>query len=313
MNRIITSMLWIWAFCFFLTTPAAASGTKGKIDDGQTKKASVELKFNLKPGEKYLFSSVVKQEIVQEAMGQQITTTQDISTEYIYAIKAQENGITEIDVTMSAIKMDTDVGGMQRITFDSSDPDAGTSELKVMSNVVGKTFQLYINEDGSIHKVEGFADVFGAMGGQQAEILEQSFGDSSLVQSMNQITNIYPDTEVSIGDTWVKTFSGPIANLMQSETTSNFTLSELAGDIAVLEVAGQLTFSKFTGEGGNPMLQAADFNMSGTQHGTMEIDVNSGLPLLSKLKQDITGSMDMQGMKIPMSIASSITITGKKL
>src|SRR5690606_33310346 len=122
-------------------------------------KAAVQLKFNLKPSDKYLFSSTVKQEIVQEAMGQQITTTQDIATEYIYSIKARENGVTEIDVTMSAIKMDTDVGGMQRITFDSNDPEAGTSELKVMANMTGKTFQLYVNEDGSVQKVEGFAEI----------------------------------------------------------------------------------------------------------------------------------------------------------
>ncbi|MGV3761888.1 DUF6263 family protein [Parapedobacter sp.] len=311
MNRTIPALL--WALCFLLTTSVTANETKDETNNGQPKKASVKLKFNLNPGDKYLFSSVVKQEIVQEAMGQRIITTQDITTEYIYTIKARQNGITQIDVMMSAMKMDTDVGGMQRITFDSSNPEEGTNELKVMANVIGKSFQLHVNEDGSVHKVEGFADIFGDMEGPQADILKQSFGDSSLVQSMNQITNIYPDKAVSVGDTWVKTFSGPIANLMQSEATSNFTLSGIEGDMAILEVAGQLTFSKFTGEGGNPMLQSADFNMSGTQKGTMEMDIKSGLPMLSKLKQDITGSVDMQGMKIPMTIASDITITGKKL
>lgn len=302
-----------WAFCILVVTSAFANDTKGETESMHPAKPTVHLKFNLKPGDKYLFSSVVKQEIVQEAMGQQITTTQDIATDYIYAIKTQENGVTAIDVTMSAIKMDTDVGGMQRLTYDSNDPDAGTHELKAISNIVGKTFQLYINEDGSVQKVEGFAEVLGTMDGPEAEILKQSFGDSSLVQSMSQITNIYPSEAVSVGDTWIKTFSGSIANLMQSEATSNFTLSGVEGDIAVLVVDGEMNFSKFTGEGGNPMLQAAEFDMSGTQRGTMEVDVKSGLPVLSKLKQDITGSVAMQGMEIPMTIVSDITTTGKKL
>lgn len=311
MNRAIISIA--WAFCILLVTSVSADEIKGETEDTHPEKPAVHLKFNLKPGDKYLFSSVVKQEIVQEAMGQQITTTQDIATDYIYAIKTQENGITAVDVTMNAIKMDTDVGGMQRLTYDSNDPDAGTHELKAISNIVGKTFQLYINEDGSVQKVEGFAEVLGAMDGPEAEILKQSFGDSSLVQSMSQITNIYPSEAVSVGDTWIKTFSGSIANLMQSKATSNFTLSGIEGDIAVLEVDGEMNFSKFTGEGGNPMLQAAEFDMSGTQRGTMEVDVKSGLPILSKLKQDITGSVAMQGMEIPMTIVSDITTVGKKL
>ncbi len=311
MNRTIISTL--WAFCLLLTASVAAHEPGGEIREAQPGKAAVQLKFNLKPGDKYLFSSVVKQEIVQEAMGQQITTTQDISTEYIYTIKDKENGVTEIDVLMNAIKMDTDVGGMQRITFDSNNPEASTSELKVMSNVVGKSFQLYINEDGSVQKVVGFAEIFGTMDGPEAEILKQSFGDSSLVQSMNQISNIYPGKAVEVGDTWVKTFSGSIANLLHSEANSDFTLSGLEGDIAVIDVDAQLIFSKFTGEGGNPMLQAAEFEMSGAQRGTIEVDVKSGLPIVSKLTQDIRGSMNIQGMEIPMSIVSNITTTGKKL
>lgn len=311
MNRTVTSV--VWALCFLLSTAVAANESNAELKGTKPEKAAVQLKFNLKPGDKYLFSSTVKQEIVQEAMGQQITTTQDIATEYIYSIKARENGVTEIDVTMSAIKMDTDVGGMQRITFDSNDPEAGTSELKVMANMTGKTFQLYVNEDGSVRKVEGFAEIFNGMEDPQSALLKQSFGDSSLIQSMNQITNIYPNETVAMGDTWVKTFSGSIANLLQSEATSHFTLSKLEGNTAVLAVDAQLTFSKFTGEGGNPMLQGAAFNMKGTQQGTIEVDVESGLPIRSEINQNITGSMDMQGMSIPMSITSNITSTGKKL
>src|SRR5690606_21326435 len=151
MNRTLTSLL--LAFCLLTATTAAARETKDETHKAAPKQAAVELKFNLQPGDRYLFSSVVKQEIAQEAMGQQITTIQDITTDYIYTIKARENGVTEIDVTMDALKMDTDVGGMQRITFDSSDPDASTAELKAMSNIIGKTFQLFVNEDGSVQKV----------------------------------------------------------------------------------------------------------------------------------------------------------------
>ena len=295
----------------------AATTTTARItNDGTTKvqpaHAAIDLKFNLQPGERYLFSSAVKQEITQEAMGQKIVTLQEITTDYLYAVKSKENGITEIDVTMDALKMDTDVGGMQRITFDSNDPEGSTPEMKMMSNIVGKSFQLFINEDGSIEKVVGFEDVFNSTDGAGNEMLKQTFGDSSLVQNMNQITNIYPGKAVDIGDTWVKTFSGTIANMMVSKATTSIELAEVNGEVAVLSMDAQLSFSKAPEAGGNPMLASAEFEMNGTQSGTITVDIASGLPIQSTLKQDISGTMSIQGMEIPISITSDIITTGEK-
>lgn len=308
-----TIALGLWSVLFLVSGPVVAEKPTRKEKDSFSYKQEVFLKFNLKPGDQYRFSSVVKQHIVQEAMGQQITTTQDIATDYIYDVKSVEEGVTTINVTFSAVKMDTDVAGMQQLSYDSANPDAGTNELKVMSNLIGKSFLMYINEEGSVEKVEGLAEIIGGVEGPQSELLKQSFGDSSMIQNMSQITNIYPNQKVNIGDTWVRTFSGPIAGMMQSEATSNFALSQVTGDVAVLEVDGQMKFSKLAGGGGNPMLQGAEFNLNGTQQGTMEVDIASGLPVQTKLKQDISGSLEIQGMQIPMSIVSDITITGQKL
>ncbi|WP_143053972.1 DUF6263 family protein [Parapedobacter koreensis] len=273
---------------------------------------ALTLKFNLKPGEQYFFSSATKQNITQNFMGQQMATTQDILSEYVYDIQSVQNGVTAINVTFSRIKMDTDVAGMQRLTFDSENPETSTSELSAISNLVGKSFLMHINEEGSVEKVEGLADIINAVGGQQAEMLKQSFGDSSMILSMNQMTNIYPANQVDIGESWIKAFTGPIAGMMQSEATSKFVLSKTEGDLAILEVDGQMNFSKLQ-NGGNPMLQGAEFNLKGTQKGTLRVDIESGLPIQTSLKQDISGDIEVQGMQIPMSIVSDITITGKKL
>lgn len=273
----------------------------------------IHLKFNLKPGDKYVFSSAVKQRITQEMMGQQMVTTQDMFSDYIYDVQTLQDGITTVNVTFSAIKMDTDVaGGMQQLHYDSNNPDAGTPELKVISNLVGKSFLMYINEEGSVERVEGLAEIIGSVDGQQAELLKQSFGDSSMIQSMNQIINIYPSKKVDQGDTWTKSFSGPVAGMLLSTVTSNFSLSNVTGNSAILAVDGQMNFSKLE-SGGNPMLEGAKFDLNGTQKGTLEVDIESGLPIKTLLKQDINGAIEIQGMQIPMAIVSDITITGKKM
>ncbi|SKB38868.1 hypothetical protein SAMN05660226_01083 [Parapedobacter luteus] len=297
---------------FFTTAKGSSDLPLPQKEDVLPDNRALTLKFNLKPGEQYFFSSATKQNITQSFMGQQMATTQDILSEYIYDIQSVQNGITAINVTFSRIKMDTDVAGMQRITFDSENPEASSNELSAISNLVGKSFQMYINEEGNVEKVEGLADIIDAAGGQQAELLKQSFGDSSMILSMNQMTNIYPANQVEIGDSWVKAFTGPIAGMMQSEATSTFVLSKTEGNVATLTVAGQMNFSKLQ-NGGNPMLQGAEFKLKGTQEGTLQVDVESGLPIQTNLKQDIGGDIEIQGMQIPMSIVSDITITGKKL
>ncbi|WP_257667638.1 DUF6263 family protein [Parapedobacter tibetensis] len=298
---------------FLIHGTASADEPALKNDNPLSRQKEVLLKFNLQPGDKYHFSSVTKQNIVQEAMGQQMTTTQDIVADYIYDIQAVQNGMTTINVTFGSIKMDMDVAGMQKLTYDSDNPDGGTEELKAMSNMVGKSFLMEINEEGSVEKIEGLAEIISSIGGQQAELLKQSFGDSSMIQNMNQVTNIYPNKKVRVGDKWMKKFSGPVAGIMQSEATSDFSLSDIEGDLAILEMNGEMDFSKLEGGGGNPMLQGAEFKLKGTQTGTLEVDIKSGLPLQTKLKQAISGNLEVQGMQIPMTITSDITITGKKL
>ncbi len=273
----------------------------------------IQLKFNLQPGDKYFLSSTTKQAIVQEMMGQQMNTTQNIITDYVYDVQSVENGLTSINVTFSTIKLEMGIAGIQKASYDSEKPDEGTNELKVLSNLVGKSFLIEVNEEGNVEKIEGLAKIISSVSGQEAEMLKMSFGDSSMIQNMNQVTNIYPNKKVDIGDNWVKTFSGSVAGIMQSKATSTFSLSEVDGDLARLALNGDMDFSQLEGSAANPMMQGAAFKLKGKQTGTLEVDIESGLPVLTKLKQDVSGTIEIQGLQIPTTISSDITITGKKL
>ncbi len=312
MKHFMTSGL--LSILFLACGMVSAKEPRGKKDTPlPPNQQQIVLKFNLQPGDKYLFSSAMNQNIVQDMMGQQMNTTQNMVSDYLYDIQSIENGITTINVTFSTIKMDMDIAGMQRVSYDSNDPDAATSELKALSNLVGQSFLMQVDATGSVQKIDGLAEIIASVDGQQAEMLKQSFGDSSMIQNMNQLINIYPNKNVGPGDSWIKTFSGPIAGIMQSEASSTFSLAEIEGDLAILNTDGQMSFSKIEGLGANPMLQGAEFNLTGTQTGTLEVDIKSGLPVSTKLKQNITGDIDVQGFQIPMTIVSEMTITGKKL
>lgn len=274
-------------------------------------KEPIELKFNLKPGEKYLFSSETSQRIVQEMMGQKMTTIQSVTSHYIYDILSAQDGVTKVQVTFDKIKMDTDVAGMQRLTYDSDNPDESAKEMKPMSVMIGKSFSMYVSEAGNVERIEGLSEIFDELEGMQGEMLKQFFGDSTMMQNMSMMTNIYPDGPVDVGSQWNKAFSGPLAGMMKVSSDMTFSLSAIEGSNAQIAVQGTLDFSKL--ENGNPMLQHATLNLNGTQTGTLTVDTRSGLPMKSVLNQEIKGDLEIQGMKIPMTMVSDITITGVKL
>ena len=61
----------------------------------------------------------------------------------------------------------------------------------------------------------------------------------------------------------------------------------------------------------NPQMKGMDIEMTGTQSGTMEIDVKSGLINASKFKQEVSGNMKIPGEVIPMTLSAETRMIGK--
>jgi hypothetical protein len=91
---------------------------------------------------------------------------------------------------------------------------------------------------------------------------------------------------------------------------SNFTLKNVASNIAKLDVASVIT----PGKGGMEMMgMTIETEMNGTQSGTMDVDVETGMALNTDIKQNIAGKMKVMGQEIPMNISSVITMKATKL
>ncbi len=270
----------------------------------------VLLKFNLKPGDKYLFSSVMKQLTTQEAMGREIKTTQHTTADYLYDVLSVQNGITTINVTFRAMKMDMDISGVKHVSFDSDKPEEAPAELSALKDMVGKSFVMEVNEEGTVQSVKGLVEI---MGGAQSPLQQLGFTDSAMTHTMSQMTNIYPNKAVSVGEGWAKALSAPLANLLHMDITATYTLTAISGKTAIVDVKGDIQFSKLKNGATVPVMADADVSLTGTQNGTLELDIESGLPQKMTLKQDISGNLDIQGMKIPMSLQSDTVITGGKL
>lgn len=133
------------------------------------------------------------------------------------------------------------------------------------------------------------------------------FNDSSIRSMMQQSFNIYPDHAVKPGDTWSRKFT-IVTGMIDMEMDNKYKLVSAANGVAHIEVD-----SKIAGKPGAQVMQQMKVEMNGTQKGTMDVDVSTGLITDSKMKQEMKGKLSAMGMEMPMEISSDIHITGKKI
>ncbi|MEH6307296.1 DUF6263 family protein [Olivibacter sp. CPCC 100613] len=298
-------------FTFFFLLVSLTMAKAGNKTGEEIAKQAVLLKMNLKKGASYLFSTNIDQLVNQEVMGNQMDIKQQTKVDYLYEVlesNAQGMKIKSTYQTM-AINMETPQGAFK---FDSESKENPESPLKAVGNMVGKSFLMYLSPEGEVTKVEGMQDILNSIGGEETtqQLLKQQFSDSAFMNMMNVSLNIYPNKEIKPRETWQKDFKMPMAGMMEMDLQNQYTLTGIQGKQADIAVHSAVKLSPIASD--SP-LGSMEINLNGTQEGTIQVDVSTGLINASTINQQINGDISAQGMKIPMKITSKITLTGKAL
>ncbi|WP_223648435.1 DUF6263 family protein [Hymenobacter psoromatis] len=254
---------------------------------------NVRLRFNLKPGSKFSYDAQSVQAI--EAGGQNIK--QDITMVSSFAVKSAADSATKLDVSYDRVAMKMDAGS-QQMTYDSRDPSTKGSPLALMGGLVGKHFTVGVTEAGRVTSVQGVSELVNSLvdpanpnAVAMRTQLSQTLNDKAIKSMMEQSFNIYPNHAVQPGDTWTKVTSVTMGPMTMS-ATSTYKLNSISDGVAHIGVS-----SKLDGQGA--------VSLAGTQTGTMDVDVATGLLADSQLKQTLTGTPAMK-------IATTIHIKGTK-
>jgi hypothetical protein len=285
--KILSSFLLFMA----LSLPSIAQVTNGEGDD-----STVNLQLSLQAGDQYLYSVGMKQQIAQEVMGQSITIDQQITTDYAYKVLSNDGKLMKIEVTYQRILVNMDLPQKQ-IVYDSDSP--GEGELAAVNALIGKPFHIYMTPQGDVTRVEGYDEL---TGGLPSAEMEAMFSDSSLMQSLDM--NIYAGKPVGMGESW------NIAKTMQMSTLTlqsdlTYTLEGSSEDLAWINVNGNISAVSNQDE--------YDMELSGTQEGTLETDIRTGMVSSGQLQLDIDAKIVAQGFEIPMNLQMEVTMSGKKL
>ena len=172
-------------------------------------------------------------------------TTQTLGFGYNFRVdEVDDDEIASVTVTFDSVlfKQDSPAG---KIEYDSSNPPPVVSPTAAgFAALVGQNFSMKISPNGQVSGVVGVEAMLKNMienldlpGGPEKDALEKSmtqqFGDQAITETMENLTAIYPDKRVAVGDSWTKRVV--ISNVFPMILDNTFTLRAIRDGVAFID------------------------------------------------------------------------------
>jgi len=257
--------------------------------------------YNLKKGDKFTMTAVIKQDIKQEAMGQTMTTEQTISNTDELEVTAVNGDVYTIKLTgiRRAISMQSPMGSNE---MDSNEEGTQHTPLRIMS---GKTYAVEMNRMGKVLKIMGVEDMRSAMMTEMSDAGMGAVADQMLASYNNDLLQSSLESQMAIygesnSSSWtVKTAS--VVNNIPVELENSYSWDDDKTILAEanIDISGTM----------EAMGTTVKTAMKGDQQTIIDLDVKTGMPSKIQAIQTLEGNIEAQGMTIPMNIVSETTTT----
>lgn len=291
----------------------------------------IDLKLRLKPGQKYGIRVITDQKISQtmQEQEQKIDYLTDMGMGFeVLAVDA--DGTASVKITYQTIRAKMS-GPMGLIEYDSTEPDAAaggddpaTQMIgQMFAGMVGQSFVMKVNPRGKVVEVKGFKEMMQQMaekiGGDDAakneeikEFLKNFLSEDKVKMMGSNMSLAFPSQPVGIGDSWTDKETMSVGFPIEIDNT--YTLKERKNGVAIVDISSMMDLGeKDASIDMGPMKM--NMEMTGSVHGTSEINEASGWMIRSKMKMQLAGQMSIapneqmpEGITVPMSIESVITI-----
>ena len=280
------------------------------------------LVYNVNAGDTFRYQITVDMSMKQDFMGQTMNIGTTMEMLAVYHINSVEENSIDMDFLFESMRMDMFSDFFEMSVSSDTDAEFVTAEdispmFRAMTNL---PFNMVIDRQGNVQSMSGFEQMFDAMLSvideevdeftkqQVLAQLNQQFSPETMQDNMGQQLVVFPEHPVRIGESWNTSTTvsfGEMSMTMDAQTT----LRRVNGNIAVLEIRGNFSTDA-------PIVQitegmVARTSLTGTQTGTMEIDMNTGWTVSGNIVQDMEMETEMQGMTIPQSISTVTTILAK--
>ncbi len=248
-------------------------------------------------------ASSISQSVMEQAMKTNMTVYG--SADYDIATDGQNKKLH-----LSYKKMGATFDGMgQKMEMDSDNADTTNNATKVFKSLIGKKITFTLSPLGKVLQVDGLKEIMEEMKKDvDQNLTTASFGISEdfFKSNIEQTFNFYPEKPIKIGDSWTANFN--LKSPIPLNFTAIYTLDKVEGNIGYLSVNANFD-SNINNIGNQPKTSNPTPNIAinGLMKGSVQVNLETGMPLTMKMDQDLSGDTEVKGQKISIKIASKTT------
>lgn len=275
----------------------------GSVLSGQT-----TLAYNLNDGQIFMIKQDAQQIITQELDGAAHEITNSINGILEFKVVGEKDDAYEIELRFKDLnlKMNSSIQG-ELMNVKAKEVVEGDMQSKIFNSLLENPVQIKLAKNGDILSVQGGDSLVSKMADASGvddefslslmkKSLEKEFGSEALSNSYKQMTFIYPDRELKIGDTWENEYKGKLS------AKNTWTLDNITEENA--SISGNATVVMDVKESATTMM------LNGNQETSIVTDLSSGFietMTVEGLAKGTSTASQIGDQEIPTTIKSIIT------
>ena len=266
------------------------------------------LQYSLNEGDVFTIKQRAQQIITQELDGATHEITNNIDGILQFKVVGKRDSVYEIALSFTDLnmKMISSIQG-ELMNVKAKEVAEGDMQSQIFNSLLNSPVQLILAKNGDILEVTGGDSLVSKMAnasGLEDEFsinmmkksLEKEFGSEALSSSYKQMTYIYPNKALGVGDTWKNEYSGKLS------AKNRWTLNSVNDSVANISGEAEVTM--------DVKEPATTMKLTGTQTTAIIADLGSGFiqkMTVDGLSRGISTMSQMSDQEIPTTIKSTIT------
>ena len=263
-----------------------------------------KLSLRLPKGKVLSYRTTLEQTVTQVLPGETVTIRQSTTTAYRFSVRETASGggaLLEVLFEDLSLATRSPAGELR---FDSKNPERSTPALRGLQSVIGQSLLIQVDRQGRIREVRGLEAVIEKARSSEAagsspafaQALERYLSPEAIEANLAGFFEFYPPRKVLPGDSWFTERAGAPGLALGRRDT--WKLLEVRRGRAGLSLSGVI------GSGPSPTGEG----LSGTEEGSVEAELATGVLITASTRQQLRGTIVVQGLPVPMEITGTSTI-----
>jgi len=271
------------------------------------------LEYKLEKGKTYKQHSVSDMNMTMSAMGQDIKMNIQMDIDVKFDVIDQNNDGYNLRMSYQRIKTNMTSPAAYSIDSDSPENSSDKSSSDFLKSLIGVPIDIQITQQGKVTSVKGVEKLMEKINSvdnpQFKQMFNQQFSEKMIQKMIEQFSIYLPDKPVAINDNW-DVATSLSSNGIDIINKMKLTLNQTANNVATIGLTGTLS----TPEGGAvTKIQGMDAKVSvtGTQTGTVQLDMKTGWLVRSEVNQKSTQNIEVMGQTMPQQVEVKVTTTAE--